>query len=151
MFDLAKPCLCKLILFLVFSQFTPLHDSAIEGSLEICRLLVESKADVAARNRCFSPPLSHHLSFTICLTAVAKLHSHWPSPTAMPTLLHTSEASARLNDALPRPAPPRCPPACCVFARSRQIKYFFFFVSRALRGKFSSSANGKWQGVCRSR
>jgi hypothetical protein len=46
----------KLILLLFFSQATPLHRSAAHGHLEVCRLLVESKADVAARNRCFSPP-----------------------------------------------------------------------------------------------
>jgi hypothetical protein len=63
----AKLCLRKLILLLFFRQITPLLDSGQRGQLEICRLLVESKADVAARTRCFSPPPSHHLSLTICL------------------------------------------------------------------------------------
>jgi ankyrin repeat protein len=92
----AKLCLRKLILFLSFSQATPLHISARHGHLDITRLLVESKADVAARNWCFSPPPSHHLSLTICLAAMAELHSNGPQK---PTLLHTCAASARLNDA----------------------------------------------------
>ncbi len=100
----AKLCLRKLILLLFFSQWTPLHHSAFYDRLEICRLLVESKADVAARDWCFSPPPSHHLSFTICLAAVAALHSNWPSATTDSTLLHTCAASARRNDAPPRPA-----------------------------------------------
>jgi hypothetical protein len=65
------------------------------GRLEITRLLVESKADVAARDWCFSPPPSRHLSITIRLAAVGELHSKSPSP----TLLHTCAASALLNDA----------------------------------------------------
>ncbi len=91
----------KFILLLSFSQNTPLLLSAEHGRLEITRLLVESKADVAATTRCFSPPQSHHLSLTIRLAAGAALHS--PSPKSLPTtLLHTSAASARLNDSLPR-------------------------------------------------
>jgi ankyrin repeat protein len=101
-FHEAKLCLRKLILLLFFSQCTPLHWSARYGLLEITRLLVESKADVAARKRCFSPPPSHHLSLTICLAAMATLHSNAPSTTTKTTLLHTCAASARLNDALPR-------------------------------------------------
>ena len=94
----------KFILFLFFSQVTPLHESARNGRLEVARVLVESKADVAARSRCFSPPPSHHLSLTICLAAMAKLHSKRPSATTKPTLLHTCAASARRNDAPPRSA-----------------------------------------------
>ena len=101
-FHEAKLCLRKLILLLFFSQVTPLLWSAFEGRLEVSRLLVESKADVAATNRCFSPPPSHHISLTICLAAVAKLHSNWPPSSKKPTSLHTCAASARLNDALPR-------------------------------------------------
>jgi hypothetical protein len=103
----SKLCLRKLILLLFFSQCTSLHWSAIEGSLEVVRLLVESKADVAARDRCFSPPPSHHLSLTICLAAMVVLYSNPPSTPDpdRPTLLHTCAASARLNDALPCPAP----------------------------------------------
>ena len=100
----AKLFLRKFILLLSFSQMTPLHLSATNGSLEVTRLLVESKADVAARNRCFSPPPSHHLSLTICLVGVAELHSTWPSTTTKPTSLHTCAASALLNDAPPRAA-----------------------------------------------
>ena len=93
----------KFILLLFFSQWTPLHWSASEGRLEVTRLLVESKADVAA-SRCFSPPPSHHLSLTICLAAVAELHSNTLSTSTKPTLLHTCAASARRNDAPPRAA-----------------------------------------------
>ena len=98
----AKLCLRKFILLHSFSQSTPLHWCAHQCL--VSRLLVESKADVAARNRCFSPPPSHHLSLTICLAAVATLHSKSPSPATKPRLLHTCAASARRNDA----RPPRC-------------------------------------------
>ena len=94
----AKLFLRKFILLLSFSERTPLHYSAMYGHLEVTRLLVESKADVAAR-RCFSPPPSHHLSLTICLAALAKLHSSGPSFATEPTLLHTCAASARMRDA----------------------------------------------------
>jgi ankyrin repeat protein len=91
-----------LILLLSFSQRTPLHLSVRNGCLEVTRLLVESKADVAARESMyFSPPPSHHLSLTICLAAMATLHSMRPFAAATePTLLHTCAASARRNDAL---------------------------------------------------
>jgi hypothetical protein len=89
---------------LFFRQATPLICSAFFGHLEVSRLLVESKADVAARSRCFSPPPSHHLSLTICLAAGATLHSKTPSARTKPTLLHTCAASALLNDAPPRAA-----------------------------------------------
>ena len=101
----AKLCFSKFIRVLYFSQNTPLCYSAWNGCLEVTRLLVESKADVAARDRCFSPPPSHHLSLTICLAALATLHSNLPSKATM-TLLHTCAASARRNDAPPRAAPP---------------------------------------------
>ena len=94
----------KFILLISFSQWTPLHWSAWNGRLEVTRLLVESKADVAARDQCFSPPPSHHLSLTICLAAMAELHSNGPSTTTNPSLLHTCAASALLNDAPPRAA-----------------------------------------------
>jgi hypothetical protein len=38
-----------------------------DAARNLSQILVESKADVAARARCFSPPPSHHLSLTICL------------------------------------------------------------------------------------
>ena len=98
----AKLFLRKFILLLSFRQSTALHWSAWYGHLEITRLLVESKADVAARGRCFSPPPSHHLSLTMCLAAMAKLHSNAPSTATKPTSLHTCAALARRNDALPR-------------------------------------------------
>ena len=89
----------KLILLLFFSQYTPLLLSALFGHLEVARLLVESKADVAARTRCFSPPPSHHLSLTICLAAMVAVHSNLPKTKTIPMLLHTCAASALLNDA----------------------------------------------------
>jgi hypothetical protein len=46
----AKLCLRKLILLLFFSQDTPLHESARNGYLEICRLLLQCNADVKAKN-----------------------------------------------------------------------------------------------------
>jgi hypothetical protein len=46
----------KFILLLFFSQMIPLHHSGANSRLEVCRLLVESKADVAASDRCFIPP-----------------------------------------------------------------------------------------------
>jgi hypothetical protein len=102
------------------SQRTPLNTSARYGRLEVCHLLVESKADVAARDRCFSPPPSHHLSLTICLAAMAKLHSNGPSTKTKTTLLHTCAASARRNDALPRPACCARAPAKINFVYKRQ-------------------------------
>jgi hypothetical protein len=92
-------CLRKFIPLLFFRQQTPLHFSATGGRLEVARHLVESKADVAARTRCFSPPPSHHLSLTICLAALAGLHAIGPSTTTKPTSLHTCAASALLNEA----------------------------------------------------
>ena len=97
----AKLFLRKLILLFFFSEWTPLHASAHQGHLEVARLLVDSNADVAAWNMCFSPPPSHHLSLTICLAVVAELHSNGPSSPTRPTLLHTCAASAR--PALPLP------------------------------------------------
>jgi hypothetical protein len=40
----------KFILLLSFSQYTPLHWSAREGRLEICRLLLQCNADIEAKN-----------------------------------------------------------------------------------------------------
>jgi ankyrin repeat protein len=41
-----------LILLLVFrNDWTPLHYSATHGQLEVCRLLLQSGADVNARNK----------------------------------------------------------------------------------------------------
>jgi hypothetical protein len=92
-----------------------------DDQLEVSRLLVESRADVAARTRCFSPPPSHHLSLTICLAAKAKLHSHWPSNNTHTVnkawnrknkakertiFFYTCAASAPRNDALTPPAAP---------------------------------------------
>lgn len=61
-----------LILLFLFRQFTPLITCAYgvhygwgndDGQrLKTCRLLVESKADITARQRCFSPLISSPLS-----------------------------------------------------------------------------------------
>ena len=130
----AKICSRKLILLLFFSQATPLHYSATIGHLEISRLLVESKADVAARDMCFSPPPSHHLSLTICLAAGAELHSNTPSTaTTKPTLPHTCAASARRNDAPPRAA------ACCARAHA---KVNFVLIRVAAAGNYRYGGGG---------
>ena len=93
-----------LIILLFFSHETPLFLSASRGRLDVTRLLVESKADVAARDRCFCPPPCHHVSLTICLVAMVSLHCCVPATALKPTLLHTCAASARRNDAPPRAA-----------------------------------------------
>ena len=79
----------KLILLLFFSQYTPLHQCASDGRLEICRLLVAWKADVAARTRLRGPWRARHLLLTSCVAEWAKLHSNWPSTATKPTSLHT--------------------------------------------------------------
>jgi hypothetical protein len=113
----AKLYLRKLIILLFFSDWTPLHLCAVyEDNLKICRFLVESKADVAARDWCFSPPPSRHLPLTICLAASATMHSNWPSNSTDPTWLHTCAASARRNDALTRLLR-----ACCRLIKSKGI------------------------------
>ena len=45
----AKLCLRKFILFLSFSQWTPLHLSAGNGKLEVTRLLLQCNADIEAK------------------------------------------------------------------------------------------------------
>ena len=46
----AKLFLRKFILLLSFSQYTPLHLSAREGRLEVCRLLLQCNADIEAKD-----------------------------------------------------------------------------------------------------
>ena len=46
----AKLFLRKFILLISFSQWTPLHMSAGEGSLEIARLLLQYNADIEAKD-----------------------------------------------------------------------------------------------------
>ncbi len=46
-----KCCLRMLILSLFFSQRTPLHCSVSNGRLDICRLLLQHKADVGAKDK----------------------------------------------------------------------------------------------------
>jgi hypothetical protein len=58
------------LILLLLSQNTPLHCSTANGRLEVSCLLVESKAEIAAKTRCFILPPSHHLSLTICLEVV---------------------------------------------------------------------------------
>jgi hypothetical protein len=63
-----------LILLLLYSLAAPLQYAACSGRVDVCRLLVESKANVVARDKCFSPPLSHHLLLTVCLAVRVALH-----------------------------------------------------------------------------
>ncbi len=101
-----KLCFLMLILLLVFRYGdTPLHRSADNGSLEVCRLLVASKADIAAKNRCRSPSRACHGLLTP-VAASAILHSNAPSTLTGPTLLHIFAVSARRNDALAALHPP---------------------------------------------
>ena len=110
-----KLCFLMLILLLVFrDDYTPLHRSAIAGRLEVCRLLVASKADIAARNRCRSPLRACHGLLTP-VAAAAKLPSNSPSTGTRPTLLHILAVSARhptarLWQRLCSPTPAGTPP-----------------------------------------
>jgi hypothetical protein len=45
-----KLFLRKFIILLFFSQRTPLHGSAGEGHLEVCRLLLQCNADIEAKD-----------------------------------------------------------------------------------------------------
>ena len=40
-----------LLIFCSVSESTPLHASAVNGHVEVCKLLISAKADAAARNR----------------------------------------------------------------------------------------------------
>jgi hypothetical protein len=144
---------------------TALHGSAQGGSLEICRLLVESKADVAARDRCFSPPPSHNLLLTICLAERVRLHSIKPSYTTKPlkpTSKHTCACCCtRRNDALPRPAPAKkkIPPnkkqSLFVSPLLKKIQpkvgdeYCNLITERLLLGPWLKSVVIGWGGGCR--
>ena len=48
---ISKILIKMLIPFVLPSRSTPLHHSAGNGRLEVCRLLVESKCDVSLRSR----------------------------------------------------------------------------------------------------
>ncbi len=115
-----EPKLCLLIR-LFFSQQTPLMACAYNGNVETCRLLVASKADVAAKHRCRSPWRARNLPLTPCVAAATTLPPFAPGKTAIPTLLHTLTVSARRDE--PRPAnrkrpvhPPRVTVAACRYA-----------------------------------
>ncbi len=97
------PCSCR--------QRCPLHQSCERGHLEISRFLVESRADVAATDRCRSPLRSRHVPLTPCVAALAPLHSNSPSTAASPPSLSIFAASARRNNALVCSAapPPQAP------------------------------------------
>jgi ankyrin repeat protein len=43
------------------SCWQPLHYSVVFGHLEICRLLLDARADIHAESRCCSPRRSRHL------------------------------------------------------------------------------------------
>lgn len=48
----------------IFSAWTPLHCSALGGHVEVCRLLLQSKADASARSRCDLITLVHCSMFS---------------------------------------------------------------------------------------
>jgi hypothetical protein len=83
-----------LILLPFISQQTPLHLSARERQLETCRLLVESKADIAASDRCSSTSRALRLPLTPCAAAVDALRSKLPAT----TWLHIFAASTLRNE-----------------------------------------------------
>ncbi len=59
-----------LILLLRFRDETPLHLSAFNGHIDLCRLLLEFKADVNAKDIKYAPPPLLSLfffSFELCL------------------------------------------------------------------------------------
>ncbi len=97
--------LCLLIYLFIISQDTPLHYSAWMGHVEICRVLVASKGDVAAQQRCRSPWCARNLPLTSCVAGTATLHSKSPSKGTMSMLLRIFAVSALRNVA----APPRQP------------------------------------------
>ncbi len=52
------------------SQYTPLHAAAVKGHLEICKYLVELKADVAAKDRRYDPlPSVEELLFVFAFSS----------------------------------------------------------------------------------
>ncbi len=61
-----------LLTYMFFSQKNPLIYTLLTGHLEICHVLVASKADVAARHRCRSPWRARNLPLTPCVAAAAK-------------------------------------------------------------------------------
>jgi ankyrin repeat protein len=78
-----KTSLIVLIHSFVISQSTPLHSAAMNGRLEICQCLVESKADVSLKNKSTSPlRLLHTVSLTFSIAEAVKLHSTWPTTAA---------------------------------------------------------------------
>ena len=88
-----KTSLIVLIHSFVISQSTPLHSAAMNGRLEICQCLVESKADVSLKNKSTSPlrllhtvhiPPAPSLSvlLTFDIAEAVKLHSTWPTTAA---------------------------------------------------------------------
>ena len=100
----------KFILFPFLSEGTPLHDAVARGRLEVCRLLVVLKADVAATTWCFSalPPLTIFHS----LSALQR----WLHPTPVG---HQQQPSRR----------------CCIPAQHRcaaSIPFFIFGLGRKL-------------------
>jgi hypothetical protein len=63
---------------------TALHLAALHGQLDVCRLLIESKAHVSAKNRFRHPGAHRHFSLTPWLVteAAAVLHSDLPEKMA---------------------------------------------------------------------
>ena len=77
-----KTSLIVLIHSFVISQSTPLHSAAMNGRLEICQCLVESKADVSLKNKSTSPLRLLTVSLTFGIAEAVKLHSTWPTTAA---------------------------------------------------------------------
>ena len=84
------------------SLATPLHRSAVNGHLDICRLLVASNADVAARDRCRSPLRQLAMLLTPCVAAMAELRLCGPltPKKARATWLHIFAASRNSSRAI---------------------------------------------------
>ena len=87
-------CLRLLILLPLISQQTPLHLSARERQLDTCRLLVESKADIAANDRCSNTSRALPLPLTPRAAAVDARRSELPAT----TWLHIFAALALRNE-----------------------------------------------------
>ena len=91
------------------SQSTPLHCSSSNGHVRICRLLVEQRADVAAKDKCRSPPRARSRSLTPCVAETAKLRSNTPSTAKNGIWFRFFAASVPRSDAFARLAAPYCP------------------------------------------
>jgi hypothetical protein len=90
----------NVVIFPVFSSdWTPLHSSSWKGHVQVCRLLVQSKADVTVRDGCVPCSIAcHRLPLTRCAVGMATLLSNGLSRGTRPTLLHICAAWGRLHE-----------------------------------------------------